>query len=150
MLLFELSGDDRLAIPVNQVARLENISRTKIQSSGTESVIPYGDGIIKLVWLADYIDGSLHTKKNESLSIIVHYAGGSPIGLVVSQIHDIIYVPDQLNLISPPQQGLLGCAIIDDRVINVIDVDGILFAHNNRHVDHASPLSQGLIVEEPL
>jgi len=70
--------------------------------------------------------------------------------LVVSQIHDIIYVPDQLNLISPPQQGLLGCAIIDDRVINVIDVDGILFAHNNRHVDHASPLSQGLIVEEPL
>jgi two-component system chemotaxis sensor kinase CheA len=150
MLLFELSGDDRLAIPVNQVARLENISRTKIQSSGTESVIPYGDGIIKLVWLADYIDGSLHTKKSESLSIIVHYAGGSPIGLVVSQIHDIIYVPDQLNLISPPQQGLLGCAIIDDRVINVIDVDGILFAHNNRHVDHASSLSQGLIVEEPL
>ncbi len=150
MLLFDLQDGDRLAIPVNQVERLENISRTKIQTSGTEAVIPYGDGIIKLIWIANYIEGSGHARMQDSLSIIVHYAGGLPIGLVVNQIHDIVYVPDQLNIFSPPQKGLLGCAIIDDQVINVIDVEGILDAHNNRNNSKTPSLSTNLIVEEPL
>ncbi len=150
MLLFDLEDGDRLAIPVNQVERLENISRTKIQTSGTEAVIPYGDGIIKLVWIANYIEGSSHARMADSLSIIVHYSNGLPIGLVVNQIHDIVYVPDQLNILSPPQRGLLGCAIIDDQVINVIDVDGVLEAHNNRNSIKAPSLTSNMIIEEPL
>ncbi len=150
MLLFDLEDGDRLAIPVNQVERLENISRTKIQTSGTEAVIPYGDGIIKLVWIANYIEGSSHARMADSLSIIVHYSNGLPIGLVVNQIHDIVYVPDQLNILSPPQRGLLGCAIIDDQVINVIDVDGILEAHNNRNSIKTPSLTSNMIIEEPL
>ncbi|MGA0128826.1 MAG: chemotaxis protein CheW [Burkholderiales bacterium] len=150
MLLFDLEDGDRLAIPVNQVERLENISRTKIQTSGTEAVIPYGDGIIKLVWIANYIEGSSHARMADSLSIIGHYSHGLPIGLVVNQIHDIVYVPDQLNILSPPQRGLLGCAIIDDQVINVIDVDGILGAHNNRNSINTPSLTSNMIIEEPL
>ncbi len=150
MLLFDLEDGDRLAIPVNQVERLENISRTKIQTSGTEAVIPYGDGIIKLVWIANYIEGSSHARMADSLSIIVHYSNGLPIGLVVNQIHDIVYVPDQLNILSPPQRGLLGCAIIDDQVINVIDVDGVLEAHNNRNSIKTPSLTSNMIIEEPL
>lgn len=150
VLLFDLEDGDRLAIPVIEVERLENISRTKIQASGTESVIPYGDGIIKLIWIANYIEGSHHARKQDSLSIIVHYANGLPIGLVVNQIHDIVYVPDQLNIFHPPQQGLLGCAIIDDQVINVIDVQGILEAHNNRNTMKTQALPNNMIVEEPL
>jgi len=150
MLLFDLEDGDRLAISVNQVERLENISRTKIQTSGTEAVIPYGDGIIKLVWIANYIEGSSHARMADSLSIIVHYSHGLPIGLVVNQIHDIVYVPDQLNILSPPQRGLLGCAIIDDQVINVIDVDGILDAHNKRNSINTPSLTSNMIIEEPL
>ena len=150
LLLFELSGDDRLAIPVNQVERLERIERADIQKSGSESVIPYGDEIMKLVWLADYVDGSRHVKKNAALSIIVHYADGLPIGLVVNQINDIVYVPGQLNITPSHQKGHLGCAVIDEQVINVIDVDGILLAHNSRFLSDVPRLSQTVTVEEPL
>lgn len=69
---------------------------------------------------------------------------------MVNQIHDIVYVPDQLNILSPPQRGLLGCAIIDDQVINVIDVDGILDAHNNRNSINTPSLTSNMIIEEPL
>ena len=150
MLLFDLQGGHQLAIPVDDVERLEKISRTDVQTSGSEAVIPYGDGIIKLIWIADYIEGSGHFRKQDALSVIVHQVDGVPVGLVVNQIHDIVNIPNQLNRLSPPQRGLLGCAVIDNQVINVIDVQGILAAHHNKNFVVVTPLPTNMLVEEPL
>ena len=153
MLLFDLGGTDRLAIPLSQVDRLEVIEPSRLEQTGKETVVAYGDGVMKLVSIGRYIDGTpnLHRSRNaEKISVIVYYSGGLPVGLVVNQIHDIVYVPDQLNIISPPQRGLLGCALIDDRIVNVVDVDEILHSHNERNAVRSIESMERLTVDEPL
>ena len=128
MLLFELRGLDKIAIPLEYVERLEVIRPEMIQKNGSRNVVQYGHQIMELLYLEEYIAGSQisSVQGTQNLSVIVHYVNDLPVGLVVAQVHDIIHVPKRLHEANPPQRGLLGCVLLHDRVINVIDVEEIL------------------------
>jgi two-component system chemotaxis sensor kinase CheA len=130
MLLFELEGQPRLAIHLEHVERLEMISPSQIQRNGKRDVIQYGRHIMHLLHLNQYVEGAQSTKiqidNNAVLPVIVHYINDVPIGLVVSQVHEIIHVSTRLHIANPPQKGLLGCVSLGDQVINVLDLPEIL------------------------
>jgi two-component system chemotaxis sensor kinase CheA len=134
MLLFELKGQPRLAIQLEYVERLEMISPKMIQRNGDRDVIQYGNHIMHLIPLDHYIEGAiiqdLPVNPNTTIPVIVHYINDIPLGLVVSQVHDIIHLPKQLQDANPPQKGLIGCASLGDQVINVIDLQEILMIRN--------------------
>jgi len=132
MLLFELAGQPRLAIHLEHVERLEMISSKQVQRNGNRDVIQYGNHIMHLLYLNHYIEGANNTPHSEDdvIPVIVHYTNGIPIGLVVSQVHDIIHVSKNLHEANPPQKGLLGCVSLNDQVINVIDLQEILMMRN--------------------
>ena len=139
MLLFELRGLDKIAIPLEYVERLEVIKPQMIQKNGNRDVVKYGNDIMELLYLDHYIAGaqSAIDEHPENLSVIVHYYNDLPVGLVVAQVHDIILVPKKLHEANPPQQGLLGCVSMGEKIINVIDVSEILMMskmdHTNRY-----------------
>ena len=58
--------------------------------------------------------------------MITHYINQQPVGLVVNQVHDIINIPKMTFETGPRQRGLMGCVLLDDQVINVIDLMEIL------------------------
>ena len=128
MLLFELPGLEFTAIPLECVDRLESFTVEKIQKNGKREVVQYGDGLMHLLRLNEYIDGASPTsvKSQEPLSVIAHYVNGLPMGLVVGKVHDIIQVPQIMQETNSQQRGLKGCVILNGRVINVIDVQEIL------------------------
>lgn len=132
MLLFELAGQPRLAIHLEHVERLEMISSKQVQRNGNRDVIQYGNHIMHLLYLNHYIEGTNNMSPGEDdvIPVIVHYTNGIPIGLVVSQVHDIIHVSKNLHEANPPQKGLLGCVSLNDQVINVIDLQEILMMRN--------------------
>jgi two-component system chemotaxis sensor kinase CheA len=134
MLLFELAGQPRLAIHLEHVERLEMISAKQVQRNGNRDVIQYGNHIMHLLYLNHYIEGTsasnVPPSEEDVIPVIVHYTKGIPIGLVVSQVHDIIHVSKNLHEANPPQKGLLGCVSLDDQVINVIDLQEILMMRN--------------------
>ncbi len=134
MLLFELAGQPRLAIHLENVERLEMISPKQVQRNGNRDVIQYGNHIMHLLRLDHYIEGakvnSASLGEDDVIPVIVHYTKDIPIGLVVSQVHDIIHVSKNLQEANPPQKGLLGCVSLDDQVINVIDLQEILMMRN--------------------
>lgn len=130
MLLFELEGQPRLAIHLEHVERLEMISRRQIQRNGKRDVVQYGRHIMHLLHLNQYVEGAQQninqTDDNTVVPVIVHYIKDIPIGLVVSQVHEIIQVSTHLHIANPPQKGLLGCVSLGDQVINVLDLPEIL------------------------
>ena len=134
MLSFELEGQSRLAIYLENVERLEMISPKQVQRNGNRDVIQYGKEIMHLLYLNHYIEGAKKVKasstEDEVIPVIVHYTNGIPVGLVVSQVHDIIHVSKNLHEANPPQKGLLGCVSLNDQVINVIDLQEILMMRN--------------------
>ena len=128
MLLFELPGLEFTAIPLECVDRLESFKVEKIQKNGKREVVQYGNGLMHLLRLNEYIDGAspMPVQSQEPLSVIAHYVNGLPMGLVVGKVHDIIQVPKIMQEASSQQRGLKGCVILNGRVINVIDVQEIL------------------------
>jgi two-component system chemotaxis sensor kinase CheA len=128
MLLFELPGLEFTAIPLECVDRLESFTVEKIQKNGKREVVQYGNGLMHLLRLNEYVDGVSPTpvKSQEPLSVIAHYVNGLPMGLVVGKVHDIIQVPKIMQETNSQQRGLKGCVILNGRVINVIDVQEIL------------------------
>ncbi len=134
MLLFELDGLERLAIPLGYVDRLESISPDKIQRNGKREVVKYREGIMHLLRLNEYVDGAQTSNgaasSDQPLSVITHYMNQTPVGLVVSKVHDIIHVPNMTHETNPRQRGLMGCVLLNDKVINVIDLKEILMARS--------------------
>jgi two-component system chemotaxis sensor kinase CheA len=141
MLLFELQGLDRLAIPLEHVERLENVMPSKVQKNGDKKVIEYGNKIMQLLYLDEYIAGAMPMNQDSEnpISVIVHYEKDIPIALVVKQVHDIIHVPQKLHEMSPPQKGLLGCAIFKNNVINIIDIHEILMMNQLGDIQNQYP-----------
>ena len=128
MLMFDLLGLERMVIPLETVDRLEMIAATRIDRRGNEAVVLYGNKIMRLISLAHYVEGA--TQKSlygdETVPVIVHYHHGQPVGFIVKKVHNIVNVPTQVVMVSPPQRGIMGSVIVNDSVMSILNVQEIL------------------------
>jgi len=57
---------------------------------------------------------------------------------VVKQVHDIVSLPNEIIMLSPPQPGVMGSAILDDSVVSILNVDDIIRRFENTHASENS------------
>jgi two-component system chemotaxis sensor kinase CheA len=115
MLLFRAGGDQRLAVPLGLVARLEDIPRDKIESSCGAPVTQYRGKLMPLVALSDSLD-----VEKPRQPVLVFNDGDRSMGLMVDEIVDV--VEDRLQIeLSGARPGLLGSAVIGGVATDVID-----------------------------
>ena len=128
MLMFDLLDLERMVIPLESVDRLEMISASRIDRRGNEAVVLYGNKIMRLISLAHYVEGA--TQKSlygdETVPVIVHYHHGQPVGFIVKKVHNIVNVPTQVVMVSPPQRGIMGSVIVNDSVMSILNVQEVL------------------------
>ena len=80
---------ERLAIPLAQVARLENIPATSVERAAGRAAVQYRQRILPLLHLAEMLGGSRRSRRDPArLSFTATSA--SEFGLVVDEISDII------------------------------------------------------------
>ena len=137
MLLFDIIDLGSLAIPLEYINRFEIFEPERVQRNGSKMVVSYGDVIMPLVVVKDFIGGANKQELDLSkpISVIVHMNNDQPVGLVVDQIHDIVQVPKKLFSLTPPQRGLVGAALMGEKVINVLDLQEIMMLRNLNHDD---------------
>jgi two-component system, chemotaxis family, sensor kinase CheA len=126
LLLFSLAGHERLAVPLDQAARLEEFPVSKIELSGGREAVQYRNSIMPLVRLARHLGGASSAVSSDGpLQVIVYQHGTRFVGLVVDRIHDII---EHRIDIQPGSagQGILGSAVVQGRIVDLVDVDGVL------------------------
>ncbi len=122
-------GDGRVAIPLSHVARLEEIPRSTIEISADREVVQYRDQIIPLVRLSGALNRGHRAGADEHdpMQVVVYTQRGQSVGLVVDEILDI--VEDAVHVRSlRAGRGLLGSAVIQQRVTDVLDVPGLIQA----------------------
>ncbi|MCO6432497.1 MAG: chemotaxis protein CheW [Deltaproteobacteria bacterium] len=124
MFVFELGTNKRAAVPLDQVYRLEEFPVQALESAGDHIVVQYRDGILPLVDLRG-IYGEPPEISEGSLRAFVHLSGDRFVGFVVERILDI--VEQCVNVERPyPKQGLVGSAVIQDKVTDLLDLSAIL------------------------
>ena len=128
-----------MAIPLSQVSRLEEFPHELIECIGNYDVIQYRHQIMHLIYLAALfsngdtssssftgaLEQQLKTEKNNMLLVVVSNDEEKPTGLVVEQILDIV---EQTITIkgAATQTGILYCAVIQERVTEILDVEAII------------------------
>ena len=115
-----------MAIPLALVARLEEFDRSTVEQSGGGEVVQYRGQIMPLISL----NRLLH-HRNESLSIepamhvVVYSSEGRRYGLVVDRILDIV---QEALLVqdSHSRPGVIGSAVIQEKVTELLDLPGLV------------------------
>ena len=123
LLLFRVGDSDRMAIPLGLVARLEEFPQSSIERSGDEEVVQYRDAILPLISLTKFF-GHADEAGADPRQVIVFAENGRSVGLVVGQILDIVAEHVAMQQRST-RAGVLGSAVIQHRVTDLLDVHAI-------------------------
>jgi len=125
LLLVGLGGDRRLAIPLDHVARLEELPRDSVELSAHQEVVQYRGEILPIVRLSGVLGIPAGADDARPLQVVVHNEGGRRVGLVVDCIFDI--VEERVDLQRPvASPDLLGSAVIQQKVTDLLDVQRLL------------------------
>ncbi len=124
-LLFRAGDDGHMAMPLADVARLEEFPTSRIERSGSREVVQYRGDILPLVRVAEVLGKK--SGERESVRVIVSSCHGRSFGLVVDEIQDITEQEVRTQQTSLTDDAGKA-AIIQDRVTDLADVQGFLTA----------------------
>jgi two-component system chemotaxis sensor kinase CheA len=128
LLLFNAGENARLAIPLSTVARLEEFPLKTIERAGGQEVVQYRGQILPLIQVSQYLpQPGREPVRPDPVQVVVYSESGRSVGLVVSQINDIVHEVVTVRRESS-RQGILGSAVIQDRVTDLLDVPKIIRA----------------------
>jgi two-component system chemotaxis sensor kinase CheA len=121
LLLFRAGGPEPKAVPLGLVARIEHISRDKVETSCGKPVTQYRGRLMPLVPLSGSIDPA-----RDSYAVLVFadidaaLGRDRSMGLLVDEILDV--AEDHLRVeLAGAKPGMLGTAVVAGRATDVID-----------------------------
>jgi two-component system chemotaxis sensor kinase CheA len=125
MLLFGQGEDRRMAIPLSRVARLEEIQRSSVETAGDRQVVQYRGQILPLVRLSEIVGGGGDSGSRDTMQVVVYQEGPLRVGIVVDNIQDIVEATLDVQC-SNKRPGVLGSAVIQEHVTDLIDVPDVI------------------------
>jgi two-component system chemotaxis sensor kinase CheA len=148
-LLFSGPDQTRMAVPLETVARLEELPPAKVELAGSRWVAQYRGEILPLVNLAltaefgsgDFARTARPTTDGPMPMLVCHQRGQT-VGVIVEQIVDI--VEDSAEIKYPATRGgVLYSAVIAGEVTEVLDVAAILGEAGSNPPDRAVAAKAG-------
>jgi two-component system, chemotaxis family, sensor kinase CheA len=126
LLLFALEKEgSRLAVPLSVVARLEEFPRKLVETAGGREVVQYRQQLLPLIRLGEVLSPGTKETVHDPMQVVVYSENGRSVGLVVDRILDI--VEESLTIQrSSTTLGVLGSAVVQQRVTDLVDVPAII------------------------
>jgi two-component system chemotaxis sensor kinase CheA len=126
-------GERRVAIPLDMVTRLEEFPADRLERVGNREVVQYRDQILPVLRLAHLL-GTYPAEDGATVPVVVYTERGRSVALAVDKILDI--VEDVVEARSEVgDDGLLGSAVIQQRVTELLDVRSAILAADPRFND---------------
>jgi two-component system chemotaxis sensor kinase CheA len=130
LLLCTLAGDERVAIPLSLVARLEEFSSKAVEDAGGEAVVQYRGEIMPLVNVSQVIGGrggfsGESASEAQTIQVVVYTHKNRNVGLRVEHILDVVEERVAIQR-TASRTGVLGTAIIKEKVTEMLDVAAIV------------------------
>jgi two-component system, chemotaxis family, sensor kinase CheA len=133
LLVVEGPNEERLAIPLSDVARLEEFPRSAVEMTGDREVLQYRDEILLLVRIPELLSDARPASQaqakecttDENFQVVVCRRNGHSFGLVVNRIFDVVEHSIAKLGISRHSAGT-ACAVIQGRVTRILDMEELV------------------------
>ncbi|MDO5576278.1 MAG: chemotaxis protein CheA, partial [Fibrobacter sp.] len=84
-LIIRSCSEDRFAVPLGIISRIEKIQVSLLSTNTGKVVIPYHDGSLPLIYIEDIIGGQKKLENN-TVYVLIFVAGGHEIGILANEI----------------------------------------------------------------
>lgn len=132
ILLCRSPDDGRIAIPLEQVARLETLAMATVEHLGEHRVVQYRGDLLPLIDVCAMLPERRQAPRNpeperasETVQVVVYSYRDHSVGLIVESILDIVEEVVEIQRPSS-RQGVDRCAVVRGRITEFLDVDGIV------------------------
>ena len=125
--VFENGPGERFAIPLGTVSRVERIAEAKVVCVGGRRTVTFGDTMLPLVAIEDVAQVSARVPERHLYAVICK-AWGREVGIVASHIVDVVEATAAIDPATHVQPGILGSTVVDDGVLLLLDVHGLVEA----------------------
>ena len=138
LLILRNGEEARWGIPLSMVARLEEFPVSSVEKTGTRHVVQYRGEIMPLISLSQVLNGSTsiqNQNKKDVVQVVVYRDRGRSVGFIVDQILDI--VEDRITITRDGHNnGILGSAVVQQRVTDVLDMPAIIDKARSNLYEH--------------
>ncbi|MBT8228373.1 MAG: chemotaxis protein CheA, partial [Dactylosporangium sp.] len=114
-------GGHRVGIPLDMVTRLEEFAVDNIERSGNREVVQYREQILPVVRLSTLLGAFDGAEQVDPMPVVVYTEDGRSVALAVDNIVDIVEEEVEVRR-DFGDDGLLGSAVIQQRVTELLDV----------------------------
>ncbi len=125
LLILGLGEQQRVAIPISQVARLERIPKDHIELAAGEEVVQYREEILPIVYLSSLLGSIREDSEDTELNVVVYTKDQRSIGIVVDQVLDTVETSLGSTLRNA-SHGRKGSYVIQGYVTDLIDLPKLL------------------------
>ena len=152
LLIMRHAAEEFYAIPLQLVSRIEKFDWVQLQTLGESKAISYRGGILPLISL-DGMVSSIALDKKDDFYIIVFNVGTREVGLMASDIRDIVNISAAVDGATHKRPGISGSVILDGSILQYLDLWGLLELDDPGWTQHLSSKPEGgdqtlLIVED--
>ena len=123
---FSNGGPETFALPLAQVARVENIPKGEVQRVGHKEYITYRGQALPLVRLHEHLDVAMTMEEPDEMKVIIPNLGACPAGIVAHEVLDAREVELEVDEATIRGQGLIGSAILGDDIVLLVDTYGLM------------------------
>jgi two-component system chemotaxis sensor kinase CheA len=119
-------GEQRVAIPLGLINRLEEFPSSIVESASGRQVVQYREQLLNLVSIADMLGIRAADRGPEDpIEVLVHSRGDTHVGFVVDSIVDVV---DQAVAVrsESSRPGVRWSAVVGGKVTDLLDVGVIL------------------------
>lgn len=121
-LIFRNHEEERFAINLSLISRIEEVQDQDIQEVGDKEYLNYHGQPLRLIRLHDFMSVQKNATKPSSLSVIIPKLVAQPMGIVATRIDDVINSTLTMDTENLTGTGILGSTVLDDNIVIILDI----------------------------
>ncbi|MBI3605291.1 MAG: chemotaxis protein CheW [Nitrospirae bacterium] len=126
LLLVNVSGHNRFAIPLSRVDRLEEFEASRIEQIIGGEVVQYCGGLLPLIGLDGILGEATPPKRDGTVPVVVFSDDPKSVGLVVEEILDIVEESVTIHRAAAGKPGIHGSAVVQGKTVDLLDPSKII------------------------
>ncbi|MBL8025987.1 MAG: chemotaxis protein CheW [Fibrobacteres bacterium] len=125
LLTFRNGTSEIFAVDLSMVARVEKVLVKDIEKIGDKEFLKYDDRSLRLIRMHHHLPIQPPTEEGEEIFVIVPKLVKHPLGIVATNVEDVFHAQVTLDKKNVKGTGILGTAMINKKMIIMVDVYGL-------------------------
>jgi two-component system, chemotaxis family, sensor kinase CheA len=127
MIIVDNGNDDQFAIPLGLISRIEKIQKDELVQTSGKVALKYRGGNLIVLSIEEVANVKPRTDVEHPYVVIFQF-GGREVGVIVSHIVDVVESNITVDEDTFRQPGIIGSAIIMDKITLMLDLYGLATA----------------------